>query len=154
MIAVTIRKGLLIGALIGALVFVASCTGGSHKDSEQTRAPAVTSQPEKASASTATQPQESLEYMLAGLNAGHSVPRDDITVKRFRYLLTEIQSKTVNTQKEIADMTYRAQLILRDDYGKDVRLLDLMEAANETIPAGMRMKYEEVMAAMLVLMGK
>ena len=92
--------------------------------------------------------KESLEYQLAYLNAGHSVSRDDPSVARFRRLLKTLESKTFNTQQEIADMTVRGQELLKERYGKKVKLFELMEAASSSIPFGLTMRYEEVMAAL------
>jgi hypothetical protein len=96
----------------------------------------------------------SLEKKLADLNAGHWVPEDDLTVARFRYLLGELQTKTGNTQTEIGDITLRGQILLRDKYGKNEPLLALMEAANKTIPAGVSMKYTDVMALLVTTLGQ
>jgi hypothetical protein len=68
------------------------------------------------------------------VNAGGYVSPDDITVTRFRYLLETISAKTGDTHVAIADATAGAQTVLREKYGKEIKLLDLMEAANSAIP--------------------
>jgi hypothetical protein len=93
------------------------------------------------------------EYTLACIDAGYHLPQDDLSVLRFRYLLKSLESKTYNTEAEISDMTLKARDILREEYGIDETVLSLMEEANYSIPPGMRMKYQEVLAALLVLKG-
>ena len=98
------------------------------------------------------EPDKPLEYQLAVINAGGYVPESHITVKRFRYLLNELQKKTGYTQQQIADANVYAVNTLRDKYGKNVQLLDFME---QTIrPLGVaKVDYKEVVAAMIVLIG-
>jgi hypothetical protein len=105
-----------------------------------------------ASSSTA-QSNEPLEYQMAVINAGGYVSHDDVTVTRFAYLLDTLTSKTSNTRQQIADLTVNGQNVLRSKYGKDVKLLDLMEAANRSIAAGVTAKYAEVMAVLVMLYG-
>jgi hypothetical protein len=50
-------------------------------------------------------------------------------------------------------MTVKARDMLREQYGIDESVLALMEDANTAIPAGMRMKYEEVLTVLLILRG-
>ncbi len=100
-------------------------------------------------------PKDSLEYKLAVINAGGYVSEDDITVKRFRYLLTSISSKTPNTKQQISDMTVKGWQLLQEDYGKRMKLIELMEAANKAIPENSRsLKYESVVSALIVMIGK
>lgn len=101
--------------------------------------------------------EKPLEYKLAVIDAGGYVKEDDVTVIRFRYLLEELDKKTKNSKQEIANMTVKGQKILREKYGKEVKLLDLMEAANESIPPGassLDLKYEEIMAFLVLRMAK
>ena len=148
-----IRRGLLIGVLIGMLTLVASCTGGSDRGSEETTLPTATSKPEKAPSSAQAQSEKSLEHKLADLNAGYYAEKNDPSIARFRYLLITIEAKTPNTQQQIADMTVWAQNDLKESYGKNVKLLELMEAANDSIPTGVKMKYQEILAALIILLG-
>jgi len=100
-----------------------------------------------------TPPLETWEYTLACINAGYYVPQDDVSVFRFRYLLASLEFKTYSTVAEISDMTVKARDMLREQYGIDESVLALMEDANTAIPAGMRMKYEEVLTVLLILRG-
>jgi hypothetical protein len=45
-----------------------------------------------------------------------------------------------------------AQNDLKESYGKNVKLLELMEAANDSIPTGVKMKYQEILAALIILL--
>ena len=79
--------------------------------------------------------EESLEYKLAVLNVGKYVEKDDLTINRFRYLLSTLEKKTKNTKQEIADMSVAAlEKIAKEKYGLDITLLELMEGANDSIP--------------------
>jgi hypothetical protein len=96
---------------------------------------------------------ESLAYKLASLNKGGYVSHDDMTVTRFQYLLNEIEKKTENTQTEIADMTFTTQKLLKEKYGKEVSLIDLMEGANRAMPDGspMKFKYQEIISMVALI---
>ena len=109
--------------------------------------------PRTAAQSGETPPLGTWEYTLACLDAGYHLPQDDLSVSRFRYLLKSLESKTHNTQAEISDMTGKAREILREEYGIDETLLSLMEEADYSIPPGTRMKYQEVLAALIILKG-
>jgi hypothetical protein len=74
----------------------------------------------------------SLEHKLAQINAGRlSIDKDDITVKRFHYLLDSLHAATGVEREMIADKVVWAQGELRDRYGKDVTVLGLMETLNQ-----------------------
>lgn len=104
------------------------------------------------SASPSPTPQKSLEYMLASINKGYPVDDDDISVKRFRFLLDSLEKKTTNTRQQIADYTVNTQNIAREKYGKEIKLIDLMEQANKAIPYGQKMDYNEIVVLTMVLM--
>lgn len=93
----------------------------------------------------------SFEYKLASINAGKRVEKDDITVTRFRYLLENLERKTKNNQEEIGDMSVTGVNLLRDKYGKEVKLLDFMEGTNQIIPEdeNIQMDYAEIAALYL-----
>ena len=80
--------------------------------------------------------------MLATLNNGGYISHDDVTVTRFRFLLDTLEKKTKNSRQQIGDMTVKAQQTARDKYGKEIKLLDLMEGANRAIPEGSPMKFD------------
>ncbi|MCK4600400.1 hypothetical protein KAU37_11380 [Candidatus Bipolaricaulota bacterium] len=162
------RKAMrLIWIGLGTFVFILILVSMNQVKEDKPKAPpavesstTVASSAEKAPSKQTTraatpkrQTARPLEYQLALINVGRFVPEDDLSVARFRYLLRTIESKTFNTQQEIADMTVQGQKLLREEYGKEVKLLELMEAANDSIPPDYRMKYAEVMAALVVLTG-
>lgn len=97
---------------------------------------------------------DSPEYQLAVIDAGYALDKDDVSVKRFRFLIQSIQRKTGNTPQQIADMTVNAQKILLDRYGKEVKLPDLMEQANKAIPEKGNQKYEDIITALVLIMGE
>lgn len=81
-----------------------------------------------------SEPSEPLEYQLAVINEGGYVAKDDITVTRFRHLLETLDQKCFNSKQQIADIVVKAQEILRNNYGIEIKLLDLMEGVNKSIP--------------------
>ncbi len=77
-----------------------------------------------------TYASESLEYQLATLNAGTFVPKDHITVARFRSLLSQLSSTYVENKEQIGDMSYTSQQLLRKE-GIEEKLLNVMEGMNQ-----------------------
>src|SRR2546430_14109954 len=67
-----------------------------------------------------------LEYHLAARDAGGVVPRDHITVARFRSLLRQLPAKYTESAEELAARTIEAQDTLRTE-GIEERLLTIME---------------------------
>ena len=75
------------------------------------------------------------EYILASLNAGGRVSPDDVTIQRFRYLLSSIQSVSGESPSRIADMVAKGRDLVRIHYGKNVSLLAFTEDANRAMRA-------------------
>lgn len=94
---------------------------------------------------------DEIAFKLASIDKGKIINRDDVTVNRFRYLLKMLDSKTSETKVQISGMTVKAQQILRDEYGKEVSLLFLMENVNNAIPSGANVKYAEIITAYLLM---
>lgn len=88
---------------------------------------------------------EPLEYQLAVINKDGYVSNDDITVTRFRYLLESLDNKTIESKQQISDMVVAGQKLLREKYGVDLNLLDLMEGVNNYIPIGSRVEFARKM---------
>jgi len=77
-----------------------------------------------------------LEQKLGSIDAGHRVDKDDITVKRFRYLLDSLHDASGVDPETIADKVVWARNNLRDKYGrKDESALDVMEGLNNAYKA-------------------
>ena len=85
-----------------------------------------------------------LAYQLATINKGGYVSKSDVSITRFNYLLNTLDKKTIESKQEIADMTVTCQKILREKYGVEMSLLDIMERLNETIPSGIKVQYAEI----------
>lgn len=73
---------------------------------------------------------ESLEHDLAVINAKGYVSNDDITIKRFRALLRQLDATFPEDQQQIADKSVWAINRLQED-GIDQNLLELMESMNQ-----------------------
>jgi hypothetical protein len=91
--------------------------------------------------------------MLATLDNGY-VDENDPIVNRYRYLLDSLEQKTTNTRGQIADMTVNVQRKAREHYGKELKLIDILEASNKVIPPGRKMNYAEVSALVMVTLAQ
>jgi hypothetical protein len=76
---------------------------------------------------------EPIEYKLAVIDAGSYVSKDHITVARFRSLLHQLTSKFIEDRAKIADMTVKAQQLLREQ-GINEKMLGIMEGINRLFP--------------------
>ena len=70
-----------------------------------------------------------VEEQMAVINADRAVRTDDITVLRFRFLLSELSDAAAETPKAIGDKLIVTRKIIRRNYGKEVSLLTLAEIA-------------------------
>lgn len=114
-------------------------------------------QPPSISAASNTptlKPEKPYEYMLASLDKGYPLEEGDPTVNRYRYLLDSLEKKTTNTRQQIADMTVTTQRSARNQFGKEVKLIDILEGSNKVIPAGRKMDYAEVSAMVMVTLAQ
>jgi hypothetical protein len=98
--------------------------------------------------------EDSLEYRLACINAGHTVAQNDITVARFRSLLRQLSQTFVEDQQQIADMSAYCQHELRKN-GISESLLNIMEGMNQLFTVKVsNQKYVEYIAAYSLLRNK
>lgn len=98
--------------------------------------------------------EESLEYKLAIINAGGYVPKDHITVARFRSLLRQLSDTYIENRQQIADMTVTAQKMLRKE-GIQENLLNIMEGMNRLFSKPVEnQKYAEYVVAYVTLREK
>ena len=67
-----------------------------------------------------------LEYQLAVRDAGDTIPKDHITVARFRSILRQLPATYIESTEELAARTIEAQDTLRAE-GIEERLLTIME---------------------------
>ena len=98
-----------------------------------------------------SEPEYPLARNMAIINANTYVKENDITVKRFTYLLNRISSKCKNSKEDISDILVRVQQVLRDKYGVNVKLLELTEAGNQALPdnAQNSIDFAEVMVILM-----
>ncbi len=76
---------------------------------------------------------EPIEYKLAVVDAGGYISKDHITIARFRSLLQQLTSKFIEDRTRIADMTVKAQQLLRKQ-GINEKMLDMVEGINRLVP--------------------
>ncbi len=96
---------------------------------------------------------ESMAHKLAIINRGTRVPATDVSVAKFQKLLTSIREKSRYSDNRIGDMTVAAHERLRKFYGKQVPLLTFMNEATRTYLIDSGMRYEEVLAAIVLTAG-
>lgn len=97
----------------------------------------------------------SLEYKLALANSGKGyLPADDLTIKRFRYLLDRAAEKTGDTKKEIADYASKGQSVVENEFGKKMSILDFMEKVDrELSSSSAKMSYQDAVLMTLAALG-
>jgi len=109
-----------------------------------------------ANRTTSTSGARTPEHNLAIINNRGWVSEDDISVRRFRFLLGKLDKLCVESKKQIADMTVSAQEILANKYGKDINLLSMMEEMYKTMlissPSGGG-NYAETLAIQITMWG-
>ncbi len=98
--------------------------------------------------------EKSYEAMLASLDKGYPVDDDDVSVNRFRHLFASLEKKTTNTRQQIADMTVTMQRSARQKFGKELKLIEILEASNKVIPDGHKMDYAEISAIVMVTLAQ
>lgn len=97
---------------------------------------------------------DSLEYKLATINAKGYVSPDHLTVARFSRLLSQLSSTYVEDKQQIADMSVKAQQLLRDN-GVEEDLLKIMEGLNQLFSRKIEnQKYAEYASAYVTLRDK
>lgn len=108
----------MILTLFFAAILFTSCGGGGSGS-------------QQAEQQKASQPMP-LEHKLAIIDKGY-VTRDDIAVTRFKTLLDQLSSKYNETRQRISDVTVKGQSLLRDKYGIEESLLNIMEDMNQVL---------------------
>lgn len=72
--------------------------------------------------------EPSFAYKLTSLEKNGYATEDDITVKRFEYLLSKLESKYGLSQKIIGDMTYKAKT-MGEEQGLNYSMIEILEGA-------------------------
>lgn len=144
--AIAIAALILVIVIAGGL---AEWTGEDPETKETAAEKTISNAPPK------TKSDKPIEYLLAVINSNGYVNEDDVTVTRFRYLLSTISQRTGYSSEKIADITVLAQKQLKEEYGKEVGLLDLMEGANKALSGhDVQVSYEEIMAIMMLMLSQ
>lgn len=77
----------------------------------------------------------SIGYKLCVIDGDYE-KEDSVKVRRYNYLLENLAQRCSCEEINIADMSVAAQKILREKYGKEVKNITLLEAANEDLAYG------------------
>jgi len=101
--------------------------------------------------SSSASADESIEHKLASIDAKFQVPKNHITIGRFRSLLRQLSNTFVESKQEISDMTVIGQNLLRKEGIKE-SLLNIMEGMNQLFSTpSQNQKYSEYISAYVVL---
>lgn len=93
----------------------------------------------------------SVEYELAVINARGYVPEDDITVRRFRVIVRQLDATFPEDAQRIGDLSVWAINKLKENQ-IDQNLLQLMESMNQIFSHPVQnQKYTEYLAAYLTI---
>lgn len=130
-------------SLLFALVSMAACSFVPSPAPTQVAAP-----------QQEAEAQRSLEYQLAVINGNGFVAEGDISITRFRYLLNSLKKKTGYTEQQIADLCVYAVNTIREKYGKNIKLRDFMERANDEIRAVPKADFKKLVAVMIEYYGR
>jgi hypothetical protein len=100
--------------LVIRLICLILATGCTSSDSESTNTPTASSTSNK-----------SVERMLAEIDSFYGkgdpvMSDDDIRIKRIRYLINSISTKTGVTPYDVASWTAKYTQMIRDEYGKQI----------------------------------
>jgi hypothetical protein len=79
--------------------------------------------------------ENSIGYKLCVIDGDYE-KEDSVKVRRYNYLLETLAQKCSCEEINIADISVENQKILREKYGKEVKILTLLEAANEDLEYG------------------
>lgn len=101
--------------------------------------------------STIAYGQISPAYQLASLDAGTLLPKEHISVTRFRMLLDDLSYTYVENKQQIADMTVRSQEVLKEKYIYE-SLARIMNGMNTLFSKKLdNQQYAEYIAAYMTL---
>ncbi len=141
------RIGCLLLFIILAALFWRGCLYDGEENKPKPSRPVTSQRP-------IAPKQRSLEYKLAIINKRGYVSEDDITVRRFRFLLGDLDNKFIESRQQIADMSVLAVEML-DEVGIAESLLNIMEGVNSIFPIKMEnQRYAEYSAAYVTLRKK
>lgn len=135
-------KYLFISLLVSILAI--NCNQKTEKVSKETKLPPINKVEEP-------KIEHSLEYKLATVDANTYVKKDDIKIKRFRFLLDNLSIKYIEDEKKIADLTGWVTDEL-EKIGLKESLLNIMEGMNSLMPKNIDgQKYVEYTSLYIML---
>ncbi|GLI55960.1 hypothetical protein PM10SUCC1_14740 [Propionigenium maris DSM 9537] len=76
---------------------------------------------------------DELAYQVAVINNNGAISKNDISVKRSKYLLQNISKHVVETPQQVADMSVIGMQSLENKYGIKVSLITILEEMNKTL---------------------
>ena len=94
---------------------------------------------------------QSLAYKLATIEKNGYIKEHDLKVKRFNYLLSELDNKYLDSKQEIADKTVKGKEILEEKGVKEsmIKMMEGMNILND--PNDTYKKYDEYLTIYIIL---
>ena len=77
-----------------------------------------------------------------------------IKLARYKYLIKTLMTKKGATRERVGDVTAAAMHVLREDYGKEVSLLELLEGVNQSISYNSKIEYSKAISLYVVIIGQ
>jgi hypothetical protein len=93
------------------------------------------------------------EEQLAVINAGREIRTDDVTVARFRVLLSALSDASGASTRDVSDKLVVSRRLIREKFGKDVSLLSFTEAAYQARGGLTKGRLDEYLSNLVVLTG-
>jgi hypothetical protein len=91
------------------------------------------------------------EEKLAVINADRLVRTDDVTVARFRFLISALSDASGEPPMEVGDKLVTSRRLLRDKFGKDVSLLSFTEGAYQARSGITKGRLTEYLSRLLLV---
>lgn len=73
---------------------------------------------------------DTIAHQIATINNRGSISKTDISVKRSKYLVTNIAKHVKENEQQIADSSVKAWQIMEEEYGLKTNVIDILEQMN------------------------
>ncbi|MBE0448956.1 MAG: hypothetical protein IBX64_12855 [Actinobacteria bacterium] len=117
-------------------------------DTAPSKAPRQT---ETAMPPQADEVKETLEWQLAVIQYGATVPKDGPEVDTFKKLLDSIDNKTINTRQECSDMTVKTWQLVNEQGVNDDLLFTMRQLDEALVEGDIKWDLAEVASMYIVL---
>lgn len=97
---------------------------------------------------------DTMAYQIATINNRGYISKTDISVKRSKYLLTNIAKQVKENEQQVGDSSVKAWQIMEEEYGLKTNVIDILEEMNKLLMSQNLPKntsYYELLGMFLVL---